>query len=160
MLRKLVKALHEVGTVGYMGSLAACLVLAANAPRDSLLAYAAARQGIASVCQWLLVPSLVLVVTSGLLAIGLNRGYQNAGWAWLKALLGVSMFEGTLLTVAASARHAADLAALAAAGQGDPGELAVLLRTEQGGLWLLLGAAAANIVLAVWRPSLHWRWVK
>jgi uncharacterized membrane protein YbhN (UPF0104 family) len=152
MLRKLLKALHEIGAVGVMGSFAACIVLVRTAPTHSLIAYAAARQGIASVTQWLLVPSLAVVTISGLLAIAANRAYIDAGWAWLKALLGISLFEGTLLTVAASARRAAELSALAASGKSDPQELTQVLHTEWGGLWLLLGLSLANILIAVWRP--------
>jgi hypothetical protein len=64
------------------------------------------------------------------------------------------MFEGTLVTVAGSARHAAELSALAAAGHPDPAQLAQVLRTESGSLWLLLTLALGNIVIAVWRPRL------
>jgi len=151
-MRKILKFLHEIGAVGVMGSLAACIVLVATAPRHSLVEYAAVRQGIAAITQWLLVPSLGIVLVSGLLAIAFNDAYINAGWAWLKALLGISTFEGTLLTVSASARQAAELSALAASGQGDPAQLAEVLRTEWGGLWIILAVSVANIVLAVWRP--------
>jgi len=154
-LRKLVKVLHEIGAVGVLGAFAASLVLIATAPGpDALLAYAASRQGIAAIARWLLVPSLALVLVSGLLAMLANDAYIDAGWAWIKALLGLSMFEGALVTVAASARHAAELSALAAAGHADAALLAQVLRTERGGLWLLLLLALANIVLAVWRPRL------
>lgn len=154
MLTKVLKILHELGAIGVLGAFAACLVLSITAPQDSLVAYAAVRAGIAAIAQWLLVPSLAAVVISGLLAVAANTAYANAGWAWLKAALGISMFEGTLLTVAASARHAAELSALAAAGQGDPLQLAEVLRTERGGLWLLLAVAIANVIIAVWRPRL------
>jgi hypothetical protein len=147
------KALHELGAVGVMGSFAACLVLVATAPSQPPAAYAAVRHGIAAIAQWLLVPSLGLVLVSGLLALAINKAYHDAGWAWLKALLGIGMFEGTLLTVGASARRAADLSAMAASGAPDPAQLAEVLRTEWGGLWLLLSLALANIVLAVWRPK-------
>jgi hypothetical protein len=155
MLRKLVKLLHEIGAVGVLGAFAACVVLIATAPSpDSLIAYAASRQGIAALAKWLLVPSLALVLVSGLLAMIANDAYIDAGWAWIKALLGLSMFEGTLVTVAGSARHAAELSALATSGHGDPVQLAEVLRAEWGGLWLLLTLALANILLAVWRPRL------
>ena len=157
MLRKLIKILHEIGAIGVVGSFAACIVLAAKAPPLPLIAYAAARQQIAVIAQWLLVPSLAMVLISGLLAIAANKAYIDAGWAWLKALLGVSMFEGTLVTIAGSARHAAELSALAAAGHPDPVQLAQVLRTESGSLWLLLTVALANIVIAVWRPRLYRR---
>lgn len=154
MLRKLIKILHEIGAIGVVGSFAACIVLAAKAPALPLIAYAAARQQIALITQCLLVPSLALVLISGLLAIAANKACMDAGWAWLKALLGVSMFEGTLVAIAGSARHAAELSALAASGHPDPVQLASVLRTERGSLWLLLALALANIVIAVWRPRL------
>jgi hypothetical protein len=154
MLKRVLKALHEIGAVGVMGSYAAWLVLITTVPTDSLVAYAAVRRGISAIAQWLLVPSLGLVLVSGLLAIAATTAYKDAGWAWLKALLGISVFEGTLLTVGAGARRAAELSALAASGQGDAAELAHVLRAESGTLWLLLGLSAVNIILAVWRPRL------
>jgi len=154
MLSKLLKSLHELGAVGVVGSLAACLVLVATAPTHSAVGYAAVRESIAALAKWLLVPSLGIVLVSGLLAIAANRAFHNAGWAWVKALLGVSMFEGTLLTISASARRAADLSALAVSGHADPAQLAEVVRTEWGGLWLLISLSVANILLAVWRPRL------
>ncbi len=151
MLRRILKALHEIGAVGVMGSYAACIVLAATAPSGPPVAYAAVRSGIAAISQWLLVPSLALVLISGLLAIAATDAYKNAAWAWIKAVLGISMFEGTLLTVTASARQAAELSAQAVNGKADPA-LVQVLHTEWGGLWLLLVLSVANIVLAVWRP--------
>ncbi len=157
VIPRLLKALHEIGAVGVMGSFAACIVLVATAPKEPLIAYAAARQGIAMITQWLLVPSLAIVLISGLLAIAATDAYKDAAWAWLKALLGLSVFEGTLVTVRASARQAAELSALAVAGHPDAVQLAQVLRTEWGGLWLLMALSVANIVLAVWRPRLFRR---
>ena len=154
-MKRLLKILHAIGAMGVVGSFAACLVLVLKGPTEPLIAYAAVRQAIALITQWLLLPSLVIVVTSGLLAIAANRAFHNAAWAWVKALLGLSMFEGTLLTINASARRAGELTALAVSGQGDAAQLAELLRTERGGLWLLLTLSLANIVLAVWRPRLY-----
>ena len=154
-MKRLLKILHEIGAMGVVGSFAACLVLVLKGPTEPLIAYAAVRQAVALITQWLLLPSLVIVVTSGLLAIAANRAFHNAAWAWVKALLGLSMFEGTLLTINASARRAGELTALAVSGQGDAAQLAELLRTERGGLWLLLTLSLANIVLAVWRPRLY-----
>ena len=155
MFKRLIKLLHELGAVGVMGGFAACLVLVIKGPTQPLVAYAAVRQAIAAITQWLLLPSLCLVVVSGLLAIAANRAFHNAAWAWVKALLGVSLFEGTLLTVSSSARQAAELATMAANGQGDAAQLAQVLRTERGGLWLLLALSLVNIVLAVWRPRIY-----
>lgn len=155
MVRRGLKLLHQLGAIGVMGALAACVVLVVAAPRESLVEYAAYRQGIEAVTRILLVPSLALVLVSGLLAIAVNRAYHNAGWAWVKALLGIAMFEGTLLTVQASASRAADVSALAArTATPDPATLEPLLRTEWGGLWLMLALSFANIVLAIWRPRI------
>jgi hypothetical protein len=152
MLRRVLKILHEVGAVGVVGAYAACLVLIIKSSSRSPLAYAAMREDIAAIAQWLLMPSLAIVLVSGLLAIAATPAYHNAGWAWCKAVLGISLFEGTLLTVIATARQAAELAAATAAGQGDPAKLAEVVHTQWGGLWMMLALSLANIVLAVWRP--------
>lgn len=140
--------------MGVLGAFAACIALVARVPTHTAAAYAVLRQCIAVITQWLLVPSLALVLISGLLAIAATEAYKDAGWVWVKALLGISLFEGTLLTVAASARQAAALAADVASGRGEPGQLAQVLHTEWNGLWMLLALSVANIVLAVWRPRL------
>jgi hypothetical protein len=154
-MQRVLKALHELAAIGVLGSLACCLVLAATAPTHSLIGFAAVRAGIAAITHWILVPSLALVLVSGLLAIALNKAYHDAAWAWVKALLGIGMFEGSLLTVGASARRAAELSAMAASGQGDAAQLAQLIRTEWGGLWVLVALSVANVLLAVWRPRLR-----
>jgi hypothetical protein len=155
MLGRSLKSLHEIGAIGTLGSFGACIVLLATAPTNSPVAFAAVTQGISSIAKWLLVPSLAIVLISGLLAIAANEAYMNAAWAWVKALLGIGTFEGTLLTVTSSARHAAELSALAVSGGGDPAQLARILRTEWGGLWIMVALAFINIVLAVWRPRLY-----
>lgn len=158
MWSRLLKTLHQLSAIGVMGSLAACVVLVATAPEDSLEGFLAVRNGIDAICRWLLVPSLALVAVSGLLGIAANKAYIDAGWAWIKALLGIVMFEGTLLTVQGNASRAADLAAQAvASGVADPVALEPLLRSEWNGLWAMLALSFANIVLAVWRPRLSRR---
>jgi hypothetical protein len=153
-MKRALKWLHEIAAVGVTGSFAACLVLVATAPTHSLVGYAAVRAGIAAIAKWLLVPSLALVLISGLLAIAVNRAFHDAGWVWFKALLGISMFEGTLITVGAGARRAAELSAAAVSGGGNAVELAQVQRSEWGSLWFLLFLCVINIVLAVWRPRL------
>ena len=147
--RRSLKALHEIAAIGVGGGLAACLVIGLTAHVASPVEFAAARQAIAAIARYVLVPSLALVLVTGMLAIAATRAFHDAGWAWLKALLGLSVFEATLVTVGASVRQA-ELAAASA----DPSLLASLLHSERNTLWLLLGLSVANVVLAVWRPRL------
>jgi len=148
-LRLGTKALHDIAGIGFGGSLAACLVINAVADRASAAEFAAARHLFAAIAQYVLVPSMAVVVVSGLIAMMATRGYQDAGWAWLKALLGLSVFEATLVVVGSSRRHAELVAAAA-----DPALLDALLRSERNTLWLLLVLSVVNVVLAVWRPRL------
>jgi uncharacterized membrane protein len=153
MYRRLLKALHTLGAIGFMGGLAAILVLAANTAVEPTASFAAVRNGIALINKWLLTPSLLIVLVSGLLAIAATNAYMDAGWAWMKALLGFATFEGTLLTIVGSGRKAAEQASAALAGQADAmTQVTALLRTEWGGAWLVLGLGLVNIVLAIWRP--------
>ncbi len=153
MYRRLLKALHMLGAIGFMGGLATCLVLVANTAAEPSVTFASIRHGIALINKWLLTPSLLLVLVSGLLAIAASENYKNAGWAWMKALLGLVAFEGTLMTIVGNGRKAAEQAAAAVAGQPEAmTHVTAALRTEWGALWLLLGLGLANIVLAVWRP--------
>lgn len=68
--------------------------------------------------------------------------------AWVEALLGLSLFEATLLSAATSSKRD-QLAAAAAA----PTLLATMLITERNTVLLLIGICVANIVLAVWQPQ-------
>lgn len=80
-----------------------------------------------------------------------TRGYLDAGWDRVKALLGRSVFEAALQFFG-SGRTPGELAVAAAAD--DTALVDALLRSGRDALWLLIAVRAANVVLAVWRPSL------
>ncbi len=147
--RRGLKALHEIAAIGVGGGLVCCLVIGMTTDVSSAAEFAAGRQAIAAIARYILLPSMGLVLISGLLSIAATRGFHSAGWAWLKLLLGISVFEATLLTIGASTQ----LADMTAA-QADPSLLASMLRSERNTLWLLIGLCVANVVLAVWRPRL------
>jgi hypothetical protein len=153
-MKRLLKFLHELGGIGVMGALAAhfVLVLQTNglSPPDTV----ALRRGIEAVSQWVLMPSLVIVLVSGLLAMAFHPPFHSAAWAWIKALLGVAMLEGSLGAVQGTARRAAELAGRAVAGDPDPVGLADTLRHERGGLWVIMTLSVVNVALAIWRPRL------
>lgn len=151
--RMTAKVLHELASIGFGGGLAACLLINGLADHGTAETFAAGRQAFAAIANYLLVPSMAVVVVSGLLAIAATRGYMDAGWAWLKALLGITVFEATLMVVGSGSRQAEMLAAFTA----DPQALQALLRSERNTLWLLIALSVVNVVLAVWRPRLTWR---
>lgn len=142
------KTVHDLASITFGGALVACIVLNQRVPRDTLTEFAAARALHAAIAQYLLVPSMAVVVLSGLLALAATQAYMGAGWAWLKALLGLAVFEATLVVVGSKERQDALVAAYA-----DPALLDTLLRSERNTLWLLVVLAALNVVLAVWRPK-------
>ena len=143
------KTLHDLASLGFGGALAACLVINQVASRDTAAEFAAARHAYAAIAQYVLVPSMFAVVVSGLIALAATQAYAGAGWAWVKALLGLSVFEATLVVVGSKQKQAEIVAAYA-----DPALLDSLLRSERNTLWLLLVLSVINVVLAVWRPRL------
>ena len=147
-LRLGAKALHDIASIAYGGALAACLVINGVADRASPTEFAAARSVYAAIAQYVLVPSMAVVVVSGLIALAATRAYLDAGWAWLKALLGLSVFEATLVIVGAGRKAELSAAAI------DPATLEALLRSERNTLWLLIALSVVNVLLAVWRPRL------
>ncbi len=90
-----------------------------------------------------------------MLAIAAHPPFHNAGWAWIKAALGVSVLEGTLGGIAGTAREAAIISAEVARGTAEPARMNGALRHEWGVLWLILLVSLVNIVLGVWRPKLR-----
>ena len=154
-MKRFLKFVHTVGAIGVLGALAAHLVLVAVAPGDSPAAFAAVRTGIHAISRLILLPSLLLVLVSGLLAMAIHRPFMDARWAWAKAFTGIAMFEGTLNAVQSNATRGAQLAARALEGNGDPQALAALLHHEWMGLWTIGAIAMANVALGVWRPRLR-----
>jgi hypothetical protein len=88
------KILHEVATVGMMGTIAAVLVLLVSARGTAAAEYSVVRHSIDLLVRWLLFPSLGLVLFTGLIDMAIHPPFHNAGWAWINALLGVSVLEG------------------------------------------------------------------
>ena len=144
-----------MGAIGLLGSMACLLAMLGVTPEtSSLVEYAAMRRAMGAVATWIFLPSLGLTLVAGLLAIGLNRGYHNAGWAWLKLATGVLIFEGCLVHVLGPMQEEAEQSGGALAGRVDPATLAASLGGERVGLWVLIAVAVVNVVLGIWRPRL------
>jgi hypothetical protein len=157
-MSRLLKFLHTMGAIGMMGSLAALAVMQWTlSPVTALAAYSSQREAMAVIANWLFMPSLGATLISGLLAIAVNRGFHNAGWAWVKAISGILLFESGFIGVAGPMRREAENSVKAVGGQFSVADLATTLPSEARVLWMLLAIATANVVLGVWRPRLLWR---
>lgn len=156
-LRRLLKFLHTLGAAGLMGAMAALAVVVVVAPASTgAVGYFASMRAMAKVAAWIVGPSMVLTVVSGLLAMAANPAFQDAGWVWAKAATGVLVLEGGL-HVMGPLQEEAKRAASAMAGGAPPADMAALLTAERNTLWVLLAVSAANIALGVWRPRLKSR---
>ena len=157
-MRKLLKFLHTAAGIGLTGGLAGyMMILYAGPGFDSMEAYAALRQSLAFLSKWLLLPSMIVTVVSGLLSLAVHHPFQNAAWVWLKALLSLPIFEATLASIDTKARDAARLASEAAEGLGDTVLLEQLAAREWTAYWTILALCLANVALGIWRPRLYRR---
>src|SRR5271165_4697011 len=121
-----------MGAIGLMGSMASLVVLVTfAAPPASLSGYAMMRGAMAAIATWIMLPSLALTLTAGLLAIAVNRAYHDAGWAWVKAATGVLMFAGGLHALA-PIKEGAERSSSALAGELDPATITGSFGAEQG----------------------------
>lgn len=152
-MRRLMKFLHTIGAIGLMGAMACLLVmLAYTSPPSRLAEYAAMRGAMGGIATWILLPSLGLTLVAGLVAMALNSNYQNAPWALVKLATGILVFEWGFAGMVGPMQDEAELSAKVLAGGADAAALAASFSAEQGSLWILLGIAALNVVLGVWRP--------
>lgn len=154
MFRHLIKIVHLLALAGFVGGLAATLLLsdfADDAP-PSLLA--ALRMSVASLGESLVVPSLVLMVVSGMLLVVARPQLVRARWLWAKALLTVVIAVIALGIVQPAITRAAVLAAEGALGTPTLNEMSAAFTAERVGSVVVLLLAAVAVVLAVWRPRL------
>ena len=138
----------------HRSGLAACLVINLTTDLSSPVEFLAARHIFGSIARYVLVPAMGVVAVSGLIALAATRGYRDAGWAWLKALLGLNVAVATLLLAGSAGNHGEILATVSAA---DLATLQHMLRSERITLWLLVVLVVVNVVLAVWRPKLTFK---
>ncbi len=116
--------------------------------------YAGTRQDIEHLTNYLLLPSLAVSLVSGLLSMVAHRPFLDKRWVWIKALLGLSMFEATLGVVQSKANYASEMAAKIAAGAGSAESLRSAVAHEWTALFVISMLSLANFVLGIWRPKL------
>jgi hypothetical protein len=154
-MRRLLKFMHTMGAIGFMGAMASLLVLLSFTPTPaSLSEYALMRMAMGGIATWIFLPSLGLTLVAGLVAMGINRPYQSAGWAWAKLASGILVFEWGFAAIQGPMQQEAELSARVLAHEADPGALAASLGAEWNSLWVMLAVATVNVILGVWRPRL------
>jgi len=155
-MRRLAKFLHTAAAIGFAGSLACLMVLSSTLPPASFVSdYATARTAMATIGDWVYLPSLVLVLVSGLLSMGLSPVFMNARWALLKLVSGILVFEAGLIGVHGPLRREAELSQTVLAGNANATELAQSLGSEFWSMAVLMAIAVLNVGLGVWRPALR-----
>ncbi len=151
-MRRLFKFLHTLAAAGLTGGIAALAVVVILAPASiGTVSYVPIMVAMAKIAAWVIGPSLVLTVVTGLLAMVANPAYYEAGWVWAKAATGLALLEGGLRIIG-PLQDEAKRAGAALASASNAADLASLLTSEENTLWLLLAVSVANIALGVWRP--------
>ena len=153
-LKQTLKFLHTLASCGLIGGLTVYWVLLVYAPQDTPARYADLRQSITLLSNRILLPSLAICLVTGLLSMAVHRPFQEKRWVWVKALLGIGMFEATLGVIGSKADYAAKISAKIAAGEADGALLKSALATEWSSLFAVMALSVANVVLGVWRPRL------
>lgn len=152
-MRRVMKFLHSVSAIGLAGGLAAYVTVLLAAPAELTVGeHAALRAGLAGVSSWLIVPSMLITIVTGLLAMTVHHPFMNQPWVWVKALTGLLIFEATLASIDAPAQQTAKALADAVGTGIGPADVAKLLRDEWTAWWILLGLSIANVALGIWRP--------
>lgn len=154
MMRKTMKFFHTLASAGLIGALSGYMIVLLYAPQTTAADYADVRTTIAALSNYLLLPSLFVALVTGLLAMAVHTPFQEQRWVWVKALLGLSMFEATLAIIQSKANYAASVSAKIASGEAGPDALQSALSTEWSSLAAIMALSIANVVLGVWRPRL------
>ena len=155
-MRKALKFCHTLGGVGLLGTLLTLIIVFVMLPdpTQDIAGYAALTELVDRLARWVLLPSLILTLVSGLLSIGAVTAFHGAGWAWLKLATGVVMFEGTLLAVQGPIQREANLTRQYLSGEVEAAALASSFETISYSIFVLGSVAVANVVLGIWRPRL------
>lgn len=161
-MRKALKFCHTLGGVGLLGTLLTLIIVFVMLPdpTQDIAGYAALTELVDRLARWVLLPSLILTLVSGLLSIGAVTAFHGAGWAWLKLATGVVMFEGTLLAVQGPIQREANLTRQYLSGEVEAAALASSFETISYSIFVLGSVAVANVVLGIWRPRLGRRRVE
>ena len=159
-MRKVLKFCHHLSSCGMAAGLIGYAFLLLKAPQSTPAEVATLRAMIAQLANYAIVPSLGLALVSGLLAIVVHRPFQDLRWVWVKALIGMVLFESTLAIIQSKANDGAVIAAAIAEGKGAREDLQLILSTEWTALCAISALVVASIAIGTWRPALRFSSVK
>lgn len=144
-----------MAAIGIGGAMAALLAMLAVLPEPSdMAAYASARAMMLAIANYLFLPSLVLVLISGMFSYAFTPAYLNSGWAFMKLISGVVLFEGGLVAISGPMRREAERAAQALSS-GEPLTTAsATMGSETFAICVMGSVVIANVALGIWRPRL------
>jgi hypothetical protein len=154
MWKNLVKLMHYAGLVGLAGGVLIALVLADTVDATSPGRSATVHAAVAHVGATVIVPSMVIVLLSGMLLVVARPQLIGARWVWLKAVLGLILGGVVLLALQPALRAAAAMAADGALGERAMGSLAAVVGAEVRAATITLVLVVAAAVVAIWRPRL------
>lgn len=154
MWKNLIKLLHYASLVGLAGGIIVSLVLADAIDVTSPSATASIHAAIALICGALVVPSMVVMLLTGMLLVVARPHLIGARWVWAKAALGLVTGGVILLALQPAVKAAAAMSATGALGDAAPGPLTSVVASEHAAAWWTLGLVFLAMVLAVWRPRL------
>lgn len=153
-MKSLLKFLHVLAAVGFVGALMVSLLVTATADDATATAFAAARRAVSAAAENIALPSLVVLAASGMLLTVKQPLFIDARWVWAKAAIGIVIVGVALLVVQPAVVRAGALAQMAVEGSAVLQPLSAALRAERIGMLVNLALSLAAIALAVWRPRL------
>ncbi|MGE5160807.1 MAG: hypothetical protein ACM3O5_04795 [Betaproteobacteria bacterium] len=154
MWKNLLKLLHYASLAGLGGGIVVILVLLDTIDATSPASAAGMHAAIALVCGGLVVPSLVVLLLTGMLLVVARPQLISARWVWAKALVGVIVAIAILAGFQPLVLALASMSATGALGDAPPGPLASTVETERWAAWLTLANIVVAMAIAVWRPRL------
>lgn len=123
-MRQLMKYLHEVGSYGLAGGFAAQLAFLSVGGE-------AVQAQVYLLGKWLVMPSFILCVASGILAIFVRPSFLVKEWVWMKAVLTIPALYASLAT------HP---------------DIVFFAKGNSEQLWVALIASLIVTAFSVWRP--------
>jgi hypothetical protein len=152
MWTRLVKLLHYLGLVGIAGGIVVSLLLVDTIDATSPSGAASMRTAIGLIASAVVVPSLVVLLLTGMLLVVARPHLIGARWVWAKAALGLTLGGVVLLALQPAVLAAAAMARDGALGERAIGSLQDVVAREHTAAIAALAIIVISMIVAIWRP--------